>query len=104
MGPQETMDWNDIITRLNDRVAALENHNRAHGQRTAEIFHNFSIIDAKFDTLLIPLAEDIPLYKSYVEGRLNNVTSIASDKFSAHDAQFEQVNNSFAVKIGLKDG
>ena len=97
MGPQETMDWNDIITRLNDRVAALENHNRAHGQRTAEIFHNFSIIDAKFDTLLIPLAEDIPLYKSYVESRFNNVTSIASDKFSTHDAHFERINSSFDV-------
>ena len=92
MGPQETMDWNDIITRLNDRVAALENHNRAHGQRTAEIFHNFNIIDVNFDTLSIPLPEDIPLNKSYVESRFKNVTSIASDKFSTHDAQFEQVN------------
>ena len=61
------MDWNNIITRLNDRVAALDNHDRAHGQRNAEMFHNFGLIDAKFDTLLIPLAEDIPLYKSYVE-------------------------------------
>ena len=40
-GPQETMGWNVIITSLNDRVLALENHNRANGQRTAEILTQF---------------------------------------------------------------
>ena len=97
MGPQETMDWNDIITGLSDRVLALENHNRAHGQRTAEIFNNFQIVDAKLETLLMPIAEDIPLYKSYVESRFNNVTSVASDKFNTHDAHFERINSSFDV-------
>ena len=93
MRSQETMDWNDIITSLNDRVLALENHNRADGQRTADMFTDFQIIDAKLETFLMPIAEDIPLYKNCVESRFKNVTSIANEKFSAHDAHFEQINS-----------
>ena len=97
MRPQETMDWDDVITCLNDRILALENHNRAHGQRTAEIISNFNIIGAKLATLLMPIAEDVPLYKMYFEIRFNHVTSACVDKFRAHDANFGQIKNSIDV-------
>ena len=62
VGPQETMEWDDVITDLNDRILALENHNLAHGQSIAQILGNFNIMNAKLETLLMPSAEDIPLY------------------------------------------
>ena len=54
----------------------------------------------------MPIAEDIPLQMNYAESRFNHVASVASDKFSAHDVQFEQVNRSFHVagnKIATAD-
>ena len=42
MGPQETTDWNDLISSLTDRLTTLENYNRATGQRTAEILGTVS--------------------------------------------------------------
>ena len=86
MGPQETMDWNDLIRNITDRLTTLENYNRDTGQRTAEILENINILDAKIETLLLPIAEDIPLYKKYVEDRFLHVTSIAHHKFESHDA------------------
>ena len=71
MGPQETTDWNDLIGSLTDRLTTLENYNRATGQRTAEILGNLNVMDAKIETLLLPIAEDIPLYKRYVEERFH---------------------------------
>ena len=80
MGPQEIMDWNDFIGGISDCLTALEHQNRAHGQCTTEILGNLNVIDAKFETLLIPIAEDIPLYKIYVENRFLHVTTAAHDK------------------------
>ena len=59
MGPQDTMDWNDLVGGINARVTTLENYSRANGKRTAEILGNLNVINAKFETLLIPIAEDI---------------------------------------------
>ena len=70
MGPQETADWNDLISKLTDRLTTLENYNRATGHRTAEILGNVNILDATIETLLFPIPEDIPLYKKYFEDRL----------------------------------
>ena len=64
---------------ITDRLTTLKNYNRDSGQRTAEILGNLHIIDAKFETLLTSLAEDIPLYKEYVENRLLRVITIAHD-------------------------
>ena len=78
------MDWNDLIST--DRLTTLENYNRATGQRTAEIFGSLNVMDAKIETLSLPIAKDIPLYKNYVEGRFLDVSSIAHhQKFESHE-------------------
>ena len=86
-----------MIGGITDRLTALENHSRANGQRTAEILGNLNIIDAKFETLLIPIAEDIPLYKHYVENRFLHVTTAAHDQCASHDAHFAQLQGSIDV-------
>ena len=97
MGPQETSDWNDLIGSLTDRLTTLENHNRATGQRTAEILGVLNVMDAKIETLLIPIAEDIPLYKKYVEARFHRFETIAEGKFQSHDETLVQHQNSMEV-------
>ena len=46
---------------------------------------------------MIPLAEDIPLYKKYIEDRFLHVTSIAHDKLVNHDANLAQLQGSIDV-------
>ena len=91
------MDWNDLISNLTDRLITLENYNRANGQRTADILGNLNVIDAKIETLLLPIAEDIPLYKKYVEDRFHHVTSIAHHNLESHDTTLAQLQSSIDV-------
>ena len=77
----------------------MENYNRANGQRTAEILRNLNVVAAKLETLLIPIAEDIPLFNRYVENRFLHVTIIAHDKFVSHDANIAQIEGSIDVAI-----
>ena len=97
MGPQETTDWNDLIGSLTDRLTTLENYNRATGQRTAEILGNLNVMDAKIETLLLPIAEDIPLYKKYAEECFHRVEATVHNKFVAHDATLVQLQSSMEI-------
>lgn len=97
MGPQETTDWNDLISSLTDRLTTLENFSQATGQRTAEILGTLNVMDAKIETLLLPIAEDLPMYKKYVEHRFHRVETIAQDKFATHDASLVQLQSSMEI-------
>ena len=50
MGPQETLDWEFTIDNITDRLNALENQNRSHAQRTADIQGAINMVDAKIVT------------------------------------------------------
>ena len=91
------MDWNDLIGGITDRLTTLENYNPANGQHTAEILGNLNVIDAKFENLLIPIAENIPLYENYVGNRFLHVTTVDHDKFVSHDANLAQIHGSIDV-------
>ena len=58
---------------------------------------NLNVIDAKFETLLIRIAEDIALYKNYVDNRFLHVTTVAHDKLSSHDTTLAQIQGSIDV-------
>ena len=56
---------------------------------------NLNVIDAKFETLLIPIAEDIPLYKNYVENRFLHVTTVAHGRLTALQGSIDIAGSNF---------
>ena len=60
MGPQDTIDYDDIFDNLVSRVAAKENNVKAHGTRIAE----FQMQTIEVNNKTYAIADDIGNYKS----------------------------------------
>jgi hypothetical protein len=54
-------------------------------------------MDAKIETLLLPIAKDIPLYKRYVEECFHRVEVTIQNKFGTHDATLAQLQSSMEI-------
>ena len=58
MGPQETMDWDKLISDIHDRLNAVERNQRNQAQDISRVMVHADAVKA-----------DYPAYKDYVEGR-----------------------------------
>ena len=83
MGSQERMDWELTIDNLIARIQALENQNRSHAQRTADIQGAINMVDAKITTAV----EDIGEYKKFVTSRFDLFGKVAETPFDDTDAE-----------------
>ena len=83
MEPQETMDWEFTINNLIDRIQALENQNRSHAQRTADIQGAINMVDAKVTTAVT----DVDEYKTFVTSKFEHVGRATETTFNDTDAE-----------------
>ena len=93
MGPQETMDWEFTIDNITNRLTTLENQNRSHAQRTADIQGAINMVDAK----IVTAVEDIGEYKKFVTSRFDHFGNVAETKFNEVGANVAGMESNVAT-------
>ena len=79
MGPQETTDWDDLISGIQNRLETLERRQRQTAQDVS------------------PICQDYQQFKDYVMGRFKNHEDIIGAKFDEHSRKFDVVQENFNI-------
>ena len=100
MGPQETMDWDQMMDDVLSRVETMENNNRRQAQHLAD---QTGRIDSILDHLR-DYSTDIVKYKEYVETSFKNCDSTVTTNFTnigsqlqSHDTSIATTDNNFTI-------
>ena len=78
MGPQETLDWDEIFDNIESRTSALENNSRLHGQKIAEVQASVNHFVARLESTI----EDIENYKEYNQQRFAKIETVSESQFA----------------------